>query len=60
MNTQELTEKASKTSTEPQAIVATEANTAGATAKELTDEQFAAVVGGIQGAHIGYQVAKKM
>jgi bacteriocin-like protein len=51
MKNQDSTEKDVKITTGSQDVARSKSDTA--TAKELTDEQLAAVVGGIQGAHIG-------
>jgi hypothetical protein len=47
MKSQDSNKKDVKISADPQAAAASEAAAKGATAKELTDEQIAAVVGGV-------------
>ncbi len=58
MTNQDSTEKDAKIVSDSREVATSK--TDAATAKELTDEQLAAVVGGIIGNHIGTSVEKKM
>ncbi len=53
MKDQDSTEKDAEISTDAQVAVTPEADETAANLKELTDEQFAGVIGGIVGSHIG-------
>jgi Trm5-related predicted tRNA methylase len=59
MKDQDSTEKDAKISTDAQVAVTPEADETAANLKELTDEQFAGVIGGIVGSHIGTSFVKK-
>jgi hypothetical protein len=57
MKNRDATEKDAKISTEPEGIATAKTDKTTAVGKELTDEECAAVVGGIQGQHIGANIA---
>jgi hypothetical protein len=59
MTKQDATEQDVKISTEPEDVATTKTDETNEVSKELTDEECAAVVGGIQGAHIGANVMIK-